>query len=260
MSAFNAAVFQAARRGDFGADLRCHAVLDSTQDAARAALGTGAGGGCVVLAEEQRAGRGRWGRSWHAEAGAGLLFTVILEGGSPSSPATLPVLLGLATARALRGLGLREASLKWPNDLWWRERKLGGLLLEQAGSFLLAGCGLNITQSDSDWPDGLRGSAVSLRQAGLNASREAVLAALLGTWESMLGPWSLRGLDAFAADLQAYDALLGRDCRISVGRETLQGRVLGIAPDGSLRLGLAGGEERRLQGAQAMDLRPLRAD
>jgi BirA family biotin operon repressor/biotin-[acetyl-CoA-carboxylase] ligase len=260
MNVFNVGAFQSARRGAFGTDLRWHAILDSTQDGAREALASGAVQGCVVLAEEQRAGRGRWGRSWRAEAGSGLLFTVVLAPGPSVAPASLPVALGIASVQALRALGLSDVSLKWPNDLWWRERKLGGLLVEQAGSFLLAGCGLNITQSETDWPDGLRGQAVSLRQAGLKASREAVLAALLGTWESVLPVWSKGGLEAFRAELDAYDALLGRDCRVGLGRDTLQGRVLGVASDGSLRLGLPDGQERRLQAAQAMELRPLATD
>lgn len=256
MSDFNAAAFQAARRGAFGSDLRWHANVGSTQDAAREAVLAGAGPGCVVLAEEQSAGRGRWGRTWRAGSGSGLLFTVVLEAGAPVAPGSLPVLLGLATVRALRSLGVSDALLKWPNDLWWRERKLGGLLVEQAGTCLFAGCGLNITQSDGDWPDGLRGFSASLRQAGVRASREAVLAAVLGSWESMLGPWSRGGLDVFKEELRGCDALLGRDCRVSVGRETLRGTVLGVAMDGSLRLGLPDGRERRLQCVQAMDLRP----
>jgi BirA family transcriptional regulator, biotin operon repressor / biotin---[acetyl-CoA-carboxylase] ligase len=260
MSVFNVGAFQSARRGAFGTDLRWHAALGSTQDEARAALLSGAAQGTVVLAEEQRAGRGRWGRSWQAEAGSGLLFTVVLASGSSVAPATLPVALGIASVQALRSLGLSEASLKWPNDLWWRERKLGGLLVEQAGSFLLAGCGLNITQSETDWPDGLRGQAVSLRQAGLKASREAILAAVLGTWEAVLPVWSKGGLGSLRTELDAYDALLGRDCRVGLGRETVQGRVLGVASDGSLRLGLPDGGERRLQAAQAMELRPIWTD
>src|SRR5665213_3338357 len=260
MNVFNPAAFQAARRGSFGTDLRCHGVLGSTQDVARDAVASGAQQGCVILAEEQKAGRGRWGRGWQAPPGAGLLFTVVLASGASVAPATLPVVLGLATAQALRGLVLRDASIKWPNDVWWRERKLGGLLVEQSGNFLLVGCGLNITQSETDWPDGLRGQAVSLRQAGLQASRESVLSAVLGTWESVLALWRRGGLQAFRAEMDAYDALLGRDCSVSMGRETLRGRVLGVASDGSLRMALADGQERRIQAAQAMDLRPVWPD
>jgi BirA family biotin operon repressor/biotin-[acetyl-CoA-carboxylase] ligase len=256
MSAFNAVAFQSARRGAFGADLRCHASLGSTQDSAREALRAGAGHGSVVLADEQSAGRGRWGRGWQAAPGAGLLFTVVLDAPPAAVQATLPVALGLASVLALRGLGLSEAALKWPNDLWWHERKAGGLLVEQAGTCFLAGCGVNISQGETDWPDGLRGQAVSLRQAGVKASREAVLAALLGTWEQVLAAWSRAGLAAYAAELESMDALLGRDCRVSLGKETLRGRVLGVAMDGSLRLALPGGEECRLAAAQAMDLRP----
>lgn len=259
MRPFDAAAFQSARRGAYGADLRWLAGTSSTQDAARDAAAQGAGEGCVVLAEEQWAGRGRWGRSWTAGAGAGLLFTVLLGPGPDPKAAGLPVALGLATVLALRGLGLAEAGLKWPNDMWWRDRKLGGLLVEQQGALHLAGCGLNVAQGEGDWPDGLRRSAVSLRQAGLNVSREAALAAVLESWERVIGAWRRAGLEGLRAELDACDALKGRDCSFATGGETLKGRVLGIHGDGALRLAQAGGGERLLHGALAMDVRPLGA-
>lgn len=256
MRPFDPRAFEAARRGSLGADLRWHAVLGSTQDAARAAQASGAAHGCVILAEEQSSGRGRWGRSWQAAPGAGLLFTVVLDLASAKETSSLPLALGLATVQGLRSLGL-AVGLKWPNDIWWRERKVAGLLVEQSGPWVFAGCGINILQGETDWPDGLRGQAASLRQAGLKASREAVLAAVLSAWEGILDPWSKSGLAQFQSELDACDALRGRECRMSLGQETVQGRVLGLAADGSLRLGLATGQERRILAAQAMDLRPV---
>jgi BirA family biotin operon repressor/biotin-[acetyl-CoA-carboxylase] ligase len=253
---FDAQAFHAARRGALGADLRWHASLGSTQDAARDARALGAAHGCVVLAEEQVSGRGRWGRGWQSPSGAGLLFTLLVDLGASGDAACLPLVLGLATVTALRALGV-EADLKWPNDVWWRGRKVAGLLVEQSGRWAYAGCGINIVQGESDWPDGLRGQAASLRQAGLNASRESVLAAVLAGWEASLGSWSRSGLSEFGVELDRYDVLKGRECSVSIGRETLRGRVLGLAPDGSLRLRLPSGEERRLQAAQSMDLRPV---
>ncbi len=254
---FDAGAFHRVRRGPLGADLRWHASLASTQDAAREAAASGAGAGCVVLAGEQSAGRGRWGRSWISPPGAGLLFSALVEAPPPGRDSELPVLLGLATVLALRGLGLPGAGLKWPNDVVWRGRKLGGLLVEAAGALRVAGCGLNLLQGEADWPDGLRGQAASLRQAGLTAPREAVLAAVLGAWETALEGWRRGGLGAFEAPLRECDALVGRECGLASGRETLRGRVLGIAADGSLRLAVPDGREVLVRAAAAMELRPL---
>jgi BirA family biotin operon repressor/biotin-[acetyl-CoA-carboxylase] ligase len=257
MSRLDAAAFQAARRGAFGSDLRLGGRVSSTQDQAReAALSGTLRGPAVFFAEEQTAGRGRWGRTWIAPEGSSLLFTAVFRVPDSPAPSSLPVVLGLASVLALKELGIGEAGLKWPNDLWWRGRKLGGLLVEQAGGWTLAGCGLNALQGENDWPPGLRGQAASLRQAGLRASREAVLAALLGSWESALGPWSRGGLAAFRAELDAMDLLKGRLCRAVKGRETLEGTAVGIADDGSLRLKGPGGEIR-VVGAQALEVRPF---
>ena len=104
----------------------------------------------VAFAEIQHAGRGRRGRSWLAPFGSGLTFSVAWT--FAETPPGLPALglaLGVAVAEALRGLGLDEVRLKWPNDVVWRGRKLGGLLLQlkaEAGgaASVVAGLGLNV--------------------------------------------------------------------------------------------------------------------
>jgi BirA family biotin operon repressor/biotin-[acetyl-CoA-carboxylase] ligase len=263
---FDLARFQAGRTGNWGADLRWHERLGSTQDEAAAALAAGAGEGCVVLAEAQDAGRGRWGKQWEGRPGLSLLFTVLLQApmDAPAvAPAPnlgqLPLVLGLATAKALRGLGLEEAACKWPNDLWWRGRKLGGLLVEARGRGHLAGCGLNVGQAEGDFAPELRASAASLAQAGLSRPREAVLAAVLGAWETELRRWRHEGWAALAAEWPAHDALAGQRCRLRSGGKTHEGRVLGLAPDGALRLGLDQGGSMDFHSAEVEHLRPAEA-
>ena len=103
--------------------------VGSTQDEARRLLGSGdARPGHVVVADEQRAGRGRFGRDWLSPTG-GLYATFLLEG----DPA-IAVASGVAVAQALTRLGV-DARLKWPNDVLVEGRKLGGILIETA-SFL----------------------------------------------------------------------------------------------------------------------------
>lgn len=256
MKAFDAEAFQALRRGAWGSELRRFDRLASTQDAAREAARGGATAGCVVLAEEQSAGRGRWGRRWEAPAGSSLLFTLLLERGA-ARPGALPLALGLGALRALRGLGLGEAGLKWPNDLLWRGLKLGGLLVEQAGEGLLVGCGLNVTQAPGDFPPELRGRAASLAQTGLDCGREALLAALLQAWEEVLVRLGPGDLGPLLPELLASDALLGRPCRVLSGGRELSGLCLGPDAEGALGLRLESGQELRLHSAEAVELRPL---
>jgi BirA family biotin operon repressor/biotin-[acetyl-CoA-carboxylase] ligase len=271
---FDAAAFQAGRRGAWGAPLRVLERTASTQDEAAAWALDGGVEGAVVLAEAQDAGRGRWGKAWEGRPGLSLLFTVLIRAWPPSRPAqdragtsgqvpdnssTLPLVLGLAGVQALRGLGLAEAACKWPNDLWWRGRKLGGLLVEQRGPWLLAGCGLNVGQAEGDWPGELKASAVSLALAGLALPREAVLAALLQAWEAAVAHWRTEGLAGFLGEWAQADALAGRDCRLNQGGQAFEARVLGLAADGALRVRGADGMERRLYSAEVEQVRPLGA-
>ncbi|MGZ5342459.1 MAG: biotin--[acetyl-CoA-carboxylase] ligase, partial [Solirubrobacterales bacterium] len=112
----------------FGAPHRHFRATDSTNARARELAESGAPGGAVVTAEEQSAGRGRQGRSWFAPLGAALLYSALLRplGERPLLPLAVP----LAVAEAAEALGAPGCRLKWPNDVWLEERKLGGVLIE----------------------------------------------------------------------------------------------------------------------------------
>ena len=110
----------------------------------------------LLAAEEQSAGRGRHGRRWRSARGAGATFSIRRRMACEQRRlAGLSVALGIASARALRGLGARGVSLKWPNDLMVSRRKLGGILIEtrpaprpagrpsRNSSVVIVGIGLN---------------------------------------------------------------------------------------------------------------------
>src|SRR5882672_5073771 len=102
----------------------------------------------LLLADEQTAGRGRRGRRWHSAPGAGLTFSLAVALRRPLRElAALPLVAGVAVARALHSLGVARAALKWPNDLVVDGAKLGGILVEtrmQGGASLaVIGIGIN---------------------------------------------------------------------------------------------------------------------
>jgi BirA family biotin operon repressor/biotin-[acetyl-CoA-carboxylase] ligase len=137
--------------------------LPSTLAVAAALAADPANDGTAVLAGEQTAGRGQYGRSWHCPPGAGVLLGVLLFPPPPARrPAVLSAWAAVGVAAAVRRLTGRAARVKWPNDVLIRGQKVCGILIESAAGRVptaVVGVGLNVTQS-----------AASFATAGLPAA------------------------------------------------------------------------------------------
>ncbi len=205
-------------------------VVSSTQDLAHALAGRGAPAGSAVVAREQVAGRGTRGRDWASGAG-GLWVSVVLR--PPARTAEgLSVRVGIELAEALSAVVAPEqVSVKWPNDLVARDRKLAGVLVEARWggpqpSWVVVGVGLNVA---NQLPDALRAAAVRLVDldpgATVDAIEPVVIAAIERAGAGPGGAFSDAELDRFAR----RDWLKGR--RIAT---PIEGTVLGLSPDGRL--------------------------
>jgi BirA family biotin operon repressor/biotin-[acetyl-CoA-carboxylase] ligase len=107
-----------------------HESVGSTMDVAHALALAGASSGTAVLASEQTQGRGRGGHTWQAEPDAGLWLTLIERPTDARALEVLSLRIGLALAEALTPMIDGLVQLKWPNDLYVGDRKLGGILIE----------------------------------------------------------------------------------------------------------------------------------
>lgn len=158
-------------------------VVQSTGSTNADLLAAGGPEGQVLAAEEQTAGRGRMGRSWVTQPGAALTFSVLLR--PDPVPAErrgwLPLLAGVAAARAVRAVSGLPATLKWPNDVLITGRKLAGILAEQAADgAVVIGIGVNVTMTADELPagtGGLRGTSIAIE--GGKVTRQALLAEVL---------------------------------------------------------------------------------
>ncbi|MGA4543306.1 biotin--[acetyl-CoA-carboxylase] ligase [Uniformispora flossi] len=195
--------------------------------------------GLVVVAESQTAGRGRLDRTWTAPPRSGLFLSLLLK--PVDVPVQrwgwLPLLTGVAAARAMSRAGGIDVRLKWPNDLLVGERKLAGILAERAGEGVVVGIGLNVTLAEGELPVP---TATSLALAGSTTTdRDPLLRALLREFEDWYVRWRAAGGDARASGLlAAYTdtcATIGRRVRVQLpaGR-TLVGTATGIDDDGRL--------------------------
>jgi BirA family transcriptional regulator, biotin operon repressor / biotin---[acetyl-CoA-carboxylase] ligase len=214
--------------------------VDSTN---RVALELGHAGepeGAVVIAEEQTAGRGRAGRTWHSERASGIYVTVLLRPHlSPVQAPLLTMMAGLAAHAAIQAQTGAAVELKWPNDLLIKGKKLGGILTEMHAEpaqvrFVIVGMGINVNQEK--FPADLGAIATSLRvETGRQESRLELLIRLLREFESSYtrflaeGPSSV--VDRFVA-VSSYAR--GKRVRVTNGRDSFTGITAGLAPEGLL--------------------------
>jgi BirA family biotin operon repressor/biotin-[acetyl-CoA-carboxylase] ligase len=228
--------------------LEAHERLSSTNDRARILSLGGAERFSTVIAEEQTAGRGRSGRRWASPPGQGLWISTLLSGaGEPVSTLT-PVLVGIASIRAIRAVAPEaNPGLKWPNDVYLARRKVGGVLCESVGEggHVIAGIGLNVRQSEADFPPELRGKAGSLETTtGQPVSRGHLAGRVMAEVKAILArpPREITG--PLAAEIAAVDVLAGRMVTVSTG---IEGLAIGFASDGTLRVRNGGGREHRIR-------------
>lgn len=194
----------------------------------------------LLVAESQTQGRGRMGRSWDSQAdtaGAALTFSL----GLPMAPkdwSGLSLVVGLSLANSLHP-GLR---LKWPNDLWWQQRKLGGILIETASvgplRYAVIGVGLNLRARTSE---GLATPAAWWDEIAPGGTAPALLRQVLPALVDDVQRFEAEGFAPFQSAFAARDALQGCAVQCSDGRS---GEVVGVDAHGALLLRTVKGVER----------------
>lgn len=233
-----------------GRDVFWHPVIDSTMNEAVRLSQRNCASGTVVGADEQTAGQGRWGRTWHSEKDSGLYFSVVLR--LPIDMTAIPVLtfaLGLAAASAIHDVAGVACDLRWPNDVLIRERKCAGILTQLHPGAVVAGIGINVNQSE--FPTEVASIATSLRiETGRLQSRELLLAALLEEIDHHSDILARRGVAAILDLFQnASSYVAGRRVTVDLPEGPVTGVTAGLNEAGFLRLRRDdGGEEMIVAG------------
>ncbi len=234
-----------------GVPVEVHPLLGSTNDEAFRRALEGAPEGLVVVAEAQSAGRGRHGRSWLDSPGQSLLFSILL---APSIPLPSYPLLALALAGAIAEAGRevvrREAvggepmSVKWPNDVIHRGRKLCGVLAESRSlapgkaPLLMIGAGVNGNQLANDFPPEIRERATSLRIAagGRHVDLAAFFESALARYAEALALARGRDSGALFERVRPWLPEPGASVRVVLGERVVEGSVEGVTQTGALRI------------------------
>ena len=194
--------------------------------------------GDVFTAAVQTAGRGRLDHKWHSAPGENLLMSAVVsaEGVAPEEAATLPLVAGLAAARAVRRLSGAEALVKWPNDVLVGGRKICGILCEKKGDNVIVGIGMNVLERE--FPPDIAAGTASLSLLGAAASVEDALSAVLEELSAALSAWRAHGFEnGIWPEIAKIDFLKGKETEVFAtdgDAETRRGECGGIASDGSL--------------------------
>jgi BirA family transcriptional regulator, biotin operon repressor / biotin---[acetyl-CoA-carboxylase] ligase len=259
----DAEAIRAALREESACRLRRLEVLfevDSTNTRLLGQPGPPAAFADAALAELQHAGRGRQGRRWISPFGASLALSVgwtLLQ--ATRDVSTLSLAVGVAVCRALAGLGARGILLKWPNDVWFEDRKIGGVLVETKTSgettHVVVGVGLNLHLSEESRKRIGSGGLAALDEACRSPiARNAVAAALLDELLSMLPLFERHGFEAFRDEWRSLDALQGRPARVLLAQGVVEGIACGVDEDGGLLLENGGHLEKFLSGEASLRL------
>lgn len=216
--------------------------IESTSNFLSALNATEPVSGAVCIAEAQPAGRGRRGRSWISTPHSNIMLSMSWQfDRGPASVAGLSLAAGVAVIKALLAFGIRDAGLKWPNDILWNNRKLAGLLLDVRGeasgpSHVILGLGINVLIGDKE--------ARNIDQPWVDMKtildevidRNRLVAALVIQLESMFTLFESSGLSAFEHDWQQAHVFHGQSVNLIRGDEVLVGIVEGIDASGALKL------------------------
>jgi len=222
-----------------------YASVDSTMNEARRLAAEGCQSGTVVVAEEQTSGQGRYGRTWHSEAGSGLYVSIVLRHTlAPNDIPAVTLALGLAAVDAIQKTTHLACDLRWPNDVLIHSKKCAGILTQLEGSAIIAGIGINVNQTE--FPEELNAIATSLRIAsgGRMCSREQLLMELISQVDGYCGLLQREGrrpiLELFA---RASSFVSGRRVDVDLGSGVVRGTTAGLTESGFLLLRRDDGSE-----------------
>lgn len=212
-----------------GRDVRFFESVTSTNDEARKLAEEGARDGTVVVAENQTAGRGRYGRKW-SSLPESIAMTVILR---PQNAVihTACAMGTVAVCGAVQAQTMLNARISWPNDIVVNGRKIAGVLAEVTSCVLL-GIGVNVNTPRSKFPSELKDTATSLSaELGRKTDRQSLLTGIIREIDALYATWATGQIDPLEEEWKSLSATLGQNIVVAEEGLAYEGRAIdaGIA-------------------------------
>ena len=198
----------------------------------------------ISLAEYQTSGRGRQNRTWISPFASGICLSVYQKVTYANFPVGLSIFIGIELIKCLNKLGLRGLRIKWPNDIYYKERKLGGLLVELHQSisstfFANVGLGINYKLPEKEtWSENLELKPIDFSQikGSFYLNRNLLAAHFINSITNSLLSFNGDSLNINQSDWRNLDMLFNKELKIQVGNQIIRGTNKGIDGEGRLIL------------------------
>lgn len=237
------------RLGHLPLTLRCYDVTDSTNTRAKEYVLSGERGAAVFVANTQSAGRGRMGRSFFSPKDTGIYLSLLIPvEGTLAGVVSLTSGAAVAVARAIAAVTGVEASIKWVNDLYYRNRKVCGILAEsfvwEDVRYVILGVGVNL--DTEEFPEELRERAGSL----LRKNEGDRLSLTVSMIEHLYDIMTEVGSHSWIEEYRRRSMVLGQPIAYWIGGEERHGQAVAIEEDGALAVLRENGERERLSSGE----------
>ncbi|MFO0863202.1 MAG: biotin--[acetyl-CoA-carboxylase] ligase [Gemmataceae bacterium] len=224
-----------------GREVRIFAQTDSTNQRALELSDDPSRDGLVLIAEEQTAGRGQYGRVWQAPPRSSVLLSaLVFPPPTIRRPALLTSLAAVVVTEVVREVCNQQAKIKWPNDVYLHGKKICGILIEQRGVgnphaplAAVIGIGLNLHQTADDFRSAdlpLAGSIASV--TGMNVDWKKTAERLIRTLDEQYSRLLAGDFDTLESLWKWRLGLLGKEVQVELADRQVEGRLLDIAFDG----------------------------
>ena len=201
----------------------------------------------IILAETQTNGRGRRDNQWYSNPGESITCSMILEDNDSLLIKKLPLISGISIIKGIKQLTNIECDLKWPNDIIYNAKKLGGILIEKKGNYFIIGIGLNVNELTLE--KSIKESTLSLRLI-LNRSiqREPLLAFILNHFENLLS----QSLEAIIKEWESFCAHMHTSINFRQSNKLISAKFLGLNQYGEANIKI--GTEKQVISSGAIEL------
>ncbi|HIO97266.1 MAG TPA: biotin--[acetyl-CoA-carboxylase] ligase [Leucothrix sp.] len=201
--------------------------------------------GDICISDTQTAGRGRRGNQWVSPDTGNVYFSLMWCFNNPKMPqhfSLLGLVVGIAVAEALEALGLTGHGVKWPNDIFWQQKKLGGILIERVNQSnkVIIGIGLNVNMPEQE-ASKIDQNISSLSQAlNTNAdkskqvSRDQLLIAMIQYLHKHLSQFESLSIESFMADWEKWDILKDQNVSFMHQNKEIFGTVTSLDKHGQI--------------------------
>ena len=215
-----------------------------------------------MLADSQEKGKGRLGRFWISPSGVNIYMSIITRPEADPEDATLlTIMAAVGCTIALRRVTDLNISIKWPNDLMASDKKLGGILTEMKTCpgrviFAIIGIGINVNVDIDVFPYDVKKIATSVKNETSKVySRTEIIAEILNELDKWYKILKGMGKKILLTEWQRLTSTLGREVKVSVGKETFAGLAESLDDKGMLILRLMSGELKRISSGDLTILR-----